>query len=500
MILKQKLELRQGQSLVMTPQLQQAIRLLQMSSYELAAYVETELERNPFLERDESTSDASGPENLELESGGAGTGEEGGDEDGFDGQVAADFGRAATLSAGIHLGDENGSASEAGWAGARARGVDFSEPGRDRLEMVASRERTLQEHLTEQLNVTVGDPAQRLIGHHLIGMLDDAGYLTTDPQAVAETLGTSIEAVNETLATLQEFDPPGVFARDLRECLALQLKERGRYNAPMAALLDNLPLLAKHDMAALKRLCRVDMASLKAMTMEIRQLSPKPGNAFGSFIIQPIIPDVFVRPAPDGGWIVELNTETLPKVLINNQYYARVTNDACREEDRIYLSECHASATWLTRSLEQRARTILKVAREIVRQQDAFLVHGVQCLRPLNLRMVADAIEMHESTVSRVTTNKHISTPRGIFEMKYFFTTAIASSEGGDSYSAEAVRHRIRSLIDNETAENVLSDDQIVELLCASGVDIARRTVAKYRESLGIGSSVQRRREKRTRG
>jgi len=234
------------------------------------------------------------------------------------------------------------------------------------------------------------------------------------------------------------------------------------------------------------------------MIAEIRQLNPKPGLAFGTTLVQPIVPDVFVRAAPDGGFIVELNSDTLPKVLVNQTYYTKVASSAKGEKDKAYLADCLQTATWLMRALDQRAKTILKVSSEIVRQQDAFFAHGVQHLRPLNLKTVADAISMHESTVSRVTANKYMATSRGIFELKYFFTSAIAAADGGESHSAEAVRHRIRQLIDAESAQDVLSDDTIVEKLRGAGIDIARRTVAKYREAMRIPSSVQRRREKQT--
>ena len=249
-------------------------------------------------------------------------------------------------------------------------------------------------------------------------------------------------------------------------------------------------------MSALMKLCDVDREDLVDMIEEIRELNPKPGNAFGHVLVQPVIPDVFVREGAGGGWTVELNSETLPRVLVNNRYYASVNKTARNAGDKAYLSECFANANWLVKSLDQRARTILKVAKEIVRLQDAFLAYGVQQLKPLNLKTVADAISMHESTISRVTSNKYMSTPRGVFELKYFFTSAIASTEGGDAHSAEAVRHRIRELIDGESAKAVLSDDKIVELLRGSGIEIARRTVAKYREAMQIPSSVQRRREK----
>jgi RNA polymerase sigma-54 factor len=295
---------------------------------------------------------------------------------------------------------------------------------------------------------------------------------------------------------LRAFDPPGVFARNLRECLAIQLKERDRLDPSMEKLLDNLGLLGKHDFASLKRACGVDEEDLAEMVAEVKALDPKPGLAFDTTVVQAITPDVMMRSDNAGGWIVELNTDTLPRVLVNAHYYARVSRGARTKEEKAYISECFQSASWLVKSLHQRANTILKVASEIVRQQDAFFAHGVQFLKPLVLRDIAAAISMHESTVSRVTTNKYIATPRGVYELKYFFTSAIPNASGGASHSAEAVRFRIRMLIDAETVDGVLSDDRIVEILLAEGVEIARRTVAKYREAMKIPSSVQRRREK----
>jgi RNA polymerase sigma-54 factor len=340
------------------------------------------------------------------------------------------------------------------------------------------------------------DPVQRMIAQHLIDLVDEAGYLTADLAEVAETLGTSLEAVEAVLAILQGFDPPGICARNLTECLAIQLKERDRYDPAMQALVEYLELLARRDLAALRRICGVGDEDLADMIAEVRQLNPKPGHAFGSAPVQPVVPDVFVHPAADGTWAVELNSDTLPKVLINQSYYAEVSKTARGENDKSYLAECLQTATWLVRALDQRAKTILKVSSEIVRQQDAFFAHGVQHLRPLNLKTVADAIGMHESTVSRVTSNKYMATSRGIFELKYFFTAAISAADGGEAHSAEAVRHRIRQMIESESPRDVLSDDTIVDKLRASGIDIARRTVAKYREAMRIPSSVQRRREK----
>ncbi len=496
MALSPRLELKQGQSLVMTPQLQQAIKLLHMSNLELQAFVESELESNPLLERDEKR-EAQGPASEAQERDVASAMKD---------DASAEE-RLATLDTdldNIYQGESRADASnrnvaapaDSGWASLKpSRGVSLDQNELD-IGATLTREKTLAEHLTEQLMLAIADPADRLIGQNLIGMVNEAGYLTSDPVQVAEMLGTSVAHVERVLGVLRSFDPAGVFARDLKECLMLQLKEMDRLDPAMQILVEHLDLVAKRDFAGLKSLCRVDADDIRDMIAELRRLNPKPGHVFGAEPVQAVLPDVSVRPAPDGSWVVELNNDTLPRVLVNNRYMAQVARGTMRNEDKTYLSECHANATWLVRSLDQRAKTILKVAREIVRQQDAFLIHGVQHLRPLNLKTVAEAIEMHESTVSRVTSNKYMSTPRGIFELKYFFTTAIAGALGGEAHSAESVRHRLRALIDRETKSNILSDDTLVDMLKSEGIDIARRTVAKYRESLGIPSSVQRRREK----
>ncbi len=357
---------------------------------------------------------------------------------------------------------------------------------------------TLRDHLLEQLHIDVEDPVDRMIGAYLVDMVDEAGYLAGDLESVARALGCRVERVEAALALLQRFDPAGVFARNLSECLALQLAERDRLDPAMQALLDNLGLLARADMAGLMRSCGVDAEDLEDMIAEVKALNPKPGLAFNTEVVHAMVPDVFVRQDPDGSWHVELNHDTLPKVLINARYCARVSGQARSKQDRAYITEHLNSANWLIRSLDQRANTILRVATAIVRRQEGFFAHGVEHMRPLVLRAVAEAVDMHESTVSRVTSNKYMATPRGIFELKYFFTSAIGSSDGGESHAAEAVRHRIRALIEGE-GEAVLSDDGIAEILAREGVDIARRTVAKYREAMGIGSSVRRRRLRRQR-
>ncbi|HKQ95722.1 MAG TPA: RNA polymerase factor sigma-54 [Aestuariivirgaceae bacterium] len=485
MAMTPKLELRQGQALVMTPQLQQAIKLLQMSSVELGAFVEAELERNPLLERDEASEPApAAAEPSEAKSDG-GEDAAAGEAEGYEAEDKGDGGPAPGQA-------------DSGWASMRSSAGGSFQPKDDfDLASLARRETTLHEHLTEQLNLAVDDAGDRLIGIHIIGMIDETGYVAGDVQTVAETLGTSVGNVERVLRTVQDFDPPGIGARNLKECLAIQLRERRRFDPAMEALIANLELIAKRDLPALQKACGVDRDDILEMIQEIKTLDPKPGNAFGALVVQPVVPDVVVRAAPDGSWLVELNSETLPRVLVNQQYYARVTRGAGREEDKVYLNDCLSTAQWLVKSLDQRARTILKVAREIVRQQDGFLVEGVKALRPLNLKTVADAISMHESTVSRVTSNKYMATPRGTFELKYFFTTAVGSDGGEDAHSAEAVRHRIREMIAREPESQVLSDDVIVEMLKEAGIAIARRTVAKYREAMGIPSSVQRRRDRR---
>ncbi|MFW6299519.1 MAG: RNA polymerase factor sigma-54 [Oceanicaulis sp.] len=489
--LGQKLEARQGQGLVMTPQLQQAIKLLQLNNMELTEFVEEELERNPLLERDERSeapdAEPGEPETAKPES----------DELSFDAPGKADEALDADREAMY-------SDSRADMAGADAGGsLDWSRAGKggggfdgEEFDAAANatREKTLREHLHDQLAEIALAPADRMIAAHLIDLAEDDGYFRADLDETAQRLGVTRSEVEAILDRLQQFEPAGVMARSLQECLALQLKDRDRLDPAMAALVDNLPLLARHDYAGLKAACGVDGEDLTDMIAELKRLTPKPGLGFGSDSTRAVEPDVTVRERPDGGWAVELNTDTLPRVLLNNRYAAQISGAARTEDDKVFITQCAQNASWLVKSLDQRARTILKVSSEIVRQQDAFFAKGVAWLRPLNLKTVADAVDLHESTVSRVTSNKYVATPRGLFELKYFFTSSIPSADGGEAYSAEAVRYRIKAMIDTETIEDVMSDDKIVERLHADGVEIARRTVAKYREAMNIPSSVQRRR------
>jgi RNA polymerase sigma-54 factor len=515
MAISTKLMMRQGQALVMTPQLLQAIKLLQFSNLELSAFLHEELERNPLLEAVDANEfpdvpqDARGQGEASPDLSAEPMGAEPREGDWAQNNLTVD---ATQLAA--ELGTEIGNAFELegpanavadpsssfegmglsanSWSGAGAPS-DGEAPN---LEAYVASAASLHDHLAEQLALAYADPRDRLIGQSIIDGIDDTGYLREDIGEVALRLDADLERVGSVLATIQTFDPSGVGARDLAECLAIQLRERDRLDPAMQIFIANLPLLAKRDFAQLARLCGVDDEDIADMAAEVRRLDPKPGRAFGGAPIQPLVADVIVRPANDGSWMVELNSDALPRVLVNHSYAAQVSAGAKRDGDKTFISSCLQNANWLTKSLEQRSRTILKVASEIVRLQDAFLAKGVEHLRPLNLRTIADAIGMHESTVSRVTSNKYMMTPRGIFELKYFFSASIATTSGGEAHSAEAVRYKIKQMIDKESPFDVLSDDAIVARLKEIDIDIARRTVAKYRDSLRIPSSVDRRRAK----
>ncbi len=517
MALTPRLDLRQSQQLVMTPQLQQAIKLLQLSNLELVDFLSTELEKNPLLDISEDRPDADQDSPNDAENAARQSAKE--DSERADGMVSADESLSETAQA-VDNSDSpldtdfeenvfnhdsptdsaaqaaNGHESSAGPSSFDRGSGGGSSEGANSFEQRIAGTISLRDYLTEQMAMVVSGPQDRLIAGHLIDMVDDAGYLSELLDDVPDRLGCTDDDVERVLDALQQLEPAGVFARNLSECLALQLTEKDRYDPCMQALLQNLDLVAKRDFPALKKLCNVSSGDLADMLRELQELNPKPGLAFGGEPVQPVVPDVFVRKSPAGTWSVELNTETLPKVLVNAQYYTSLTSLAGSKEDKAYISECYANANWLVKALDQRARTILKVATELVKHQEAFFSRGIRYLKPLNLRTIAENISMHESTVSRVTANKYIATERGIFEMKYFFTSAVGASEGDCGHAAESVRHRIKELIDQEKPDAILSDDKIVDILRREEIDIARRTVAKYREAMRVPSSVERRRQK----
>ena len=471
------------QTLAMTPQLQQAIKLLQFSHLELAAFIQQELEKNPLLTEgaadDGQTADTDTPV-LDA---------------------PADTAEALAAAApALADADERWTREHAdrGGDGAASR-VGQRDDAPDALDFVADRPRSLAAYVLEQLDILFADPAERRIALKLAEGLDEAGYCRLDAAVVAEAVGADLARVEAVWTRLRAIEPAGLFACTLAECLGAQLAERNRLDPAMKAMLDNLDLVAAGELTQLRRRCGVDEEDLRDMLAELRTLDPRPGQAFEFEPIQPVAPDLVLLPAKDAdtgeeGWHIELNTEALPKVLVDRNYHATLMKGARAKPERDFVAERFQSANWLVKTLEQRATTILKVAREIVRQQDAFFRQGVSALRPLVLRDIAIATELHESTVSRVTSNKYISTPRGIFELKYFFTSALPARTPGVVVSSESVRSRIRLLVGGENAHQPLSDDRIVDLLKGEGIEIARRTVAKYREAMRIPSSAERRR------
>ncbi|WP_339864703.1 RNA polymerase factor sigma-54 [Paremcibacter congregatus] len=505
MALSPRIELKLSQSLVMTPQLQQAIKLLQYSNIDLVDFVAQEIEKNPLLEVGD-TSPSSAAEDIN----GAKTkeGSEATSDDYLTNPGAENLNSEAALDTsfdndytndcindGVQKSPTDNDMGLTSSSMIGNGGSSFDQAGSG-FDLRLSEEISLSDHLLDQLNLLALDHHDKSIIRFLVGMLDDAGYLSESTADIAERFNCDVAEIEKLLDVAQSLEPVGVFARDLSECLKLQQKANDRLDPAMEALLDNLERLAKRDYNGLMRICGVDEEDLRDMISEIQALNPKPGQIFGNPVSQSVIPDVFIRKNPKGNWIVELNSETLPRVLFNNHYFTEIQDLTKKKEDKEYLAECAASASWLVKALDQRARTILKVSSELVKHQELFFEKGVKYLKPLNLKTIADAIEMHESTVSRVTSNKFISTNRGIFELKYFFTTAISSVEGGESHSSESVKHALQSLIDDEDPKKILSDDKLVEILKSQGIDIARRTVAKYREALHIPSSIQRRRIK----
>ncbi|KWV93954.1 MULTISPECIES: RNA polymerase factor sigma-54 [unclassified Erythrobacter] len=478
MALSPRLDLRQTQSLVMTPQLQQAIKLLALSNLEIETFVSEALESNPLLEMGEvrrEAGDETAPEPQEPDS-------------------ATDMGGENALDVADHALDPEAAPGDMGdWS----RG-DIGSAGGGELPDLENRSAggpTLAEHLTEQVGAAAHDAREALIAVRIIGELDEAGYLPTDLRVIAEELGVPLAEVERALATVQSLDPTGVGARSLAECLALQAREADRYDPCMARLIDNLDLVVKGDIARLKRMCEVDDEDFADMLAELRGYDPKPGLAFGGGAESAIVPDVLITPSAEG-WDIRLNEASLPRLVVNREYYLELKGGARDKASQSWLNEQLGEADWLIRALDQRQKTILKTASEIVKKQEGFFREGVTAMRPLTLREVAEQIEMHESTVSRVTSNKYLSCPRGTFELKYFFSSGVAAADG-EGASSEAIKARIKALCDAEDPKKVLSDQKLADMLNEEGFDLARRTVAKYREAIGIGSSAQRRREKK---
>lgn len=487
-----RLELRQSQQLVMTPQLQLAIKLLTLTNVELEGWIAEELERNPLLAAGDAAEppEPAGPSGVDAPSealpalddpSSAGLEALLRDGGGGDGPLDADY-------TGEHFHHDCGSDQPADW-GERAGQASGEDDGPD-FERIASGEAGLTEVLEAQAS-TAFDGIELAIARFIIDGLDECGYLVEPVDEIADRLDVLPARVEAVLAQVQMFDPVGVAARSLSECLIAQARAANRCDPAMEKLLNNLDLVARGDMAGLMRLCKLDREDIVDMIRELKHYDPKPGLRYGGASATPVVPDVFVLRGRDSGWQISLNQATLPRLIIDRDYHSELAAGADKATHG-FLNECVASANWLLKALDQRARTIIRVSSEIVRLQQGFFEHGVSQLKPLTLRQVADLIEMHESTVSRVTSNKYLLCERGQFELKYFFTSGVGSGDG-ETASALAVKDRIARLIAAE-GDEALSDDKLVELLIGEGFDIARRTVAKYREALGLGSSVQRRR------
>jgi RNA polymerase sigma-54 factor len=476
------LHIKQSQTMVMTPQLQQSIKMLQLTSMDLLPYISQVMEENLFLDSgdgefafDDLETDLPPPPKSDSER---------------ELETAPEQWQDDEMSPAIY---ENESSNYAGVG--KGASSDFSD-NEYSLENISATAETLREHVTDQINIYFTDAAERLIAFHLADMLDESGYIISDLIPLSEVLKCDYSKIESVLNVLQGFDPAGIFARDLSECLTLQLKEKNRFDPAMQKLLENLDLFAKRDFKALGKICSVDEEDLIEMCDEIKSLNPKPGNIFSTENVQVLYPDVFLKKDVKGKWLVELNSEALPKVLVNRRYYAEIEARVKDKESKKFLSEQYSNANWLVKALDQRANTILKVATEIVVQQDNFFRYGIHHIKPMVLADIAEAIEMHESTVSRVINGKYIATHMGVYELKYFFSSSVSGSDGGEDVSSKRIKFMIKSLIDNEKPAEILSDDKIAAMLKADGVEVARRTVMKYREAMGIGSSVQRRRMK----
>ena len=494
MVLGPRLDIRQSQSLVMTPQLQQAIKLLAASNLEIETFIADALEANPLLDTG-GPAEVGEPERIEIA---APSGEDAPSDQlmlagGGEGDAPLDL---SSVDRDWDTGDGAApSMRDAEWGAAASAGL--GEPGdAPDWEQLRAADITLAEHLEGQIGALTNDPRTGFIARHIVGMLDDAGYLGISLEEVAEDLGVELFEAEAGLALVQSLDPSGVGARNLAECIAIQAREADRYDPCMAALISNLDLVARGEVERLKRLCRVDDEDFADMLRELRGYNPRPGLAFTSSDSSSVVPDILITANAAGGWEIALNEDTLPKLIVNRGYFLELNAGATSRESQSWLKEKLADAHWLIRALDQRQKTILKTAAEIVKQQDGFFRRGVAELRPLTLREVAEQIGMHESTVSRVTSNKYLACARGTFELKYFFTSGVASADGEGASSA-AIKARIKALIDAETAKDILSDQQLAEMLQKEGFDLARRTVAKYREAIGLGSSAERRRAKK---
>ena len=417
MSLAPRLDLRQSQSLVMTPQLQQAIKLLALSNLELESFLAEELEKNPLLTSGEEPVERTAEAERETPDEPLTT-----DQLVMGGSAESDA--PLDVDYDVETFHHDSPIDMVGGMERSAGAMPYDGPD---LDALSGGDVSLQDHLLRQAGEKL-EGLGLLIARQIIDGIDEAGYLTVPLEEIAGRLGIPLQHVERVLGFVQRFDPAGVGARDLAECIALQAKEADRYDPCMAALIAHLDMLAKGQLPQLRRLCQVDEEDFADMIRELRSYDPKPGLRYGGEPAAPVSPDIFIT-RTRGGWAIELNSGTLPRVLIDRRYQAELAAASNDKASRSWLTEAANSANWLVKALDQRARTIIKVATEIVKQQEGFFVHGVSHLKPLTLRAIAEAIEMHESTVSRVTSNKYLSCARGLYELKYFFDADLYAFE-----------------------------------------------------------------------
>lgn len=492
MAITPKLEIRQSQSLLMTPQLRQAINLLQMSNLELGELIESELAANPLLEKESDAAYDDTPLPQTIDDYPASQTSEN-DDDTPDIDYDSQFDDSGSDREGYDITDSDYSWSDYNEKKSKSDSEDF-----DYFEKKLADEKSLYRLISEQISLNLPKKIDQAIAFRLAEQLDAAGYFRGDVSKLAARLKISEEKIKNVLNVMKTFEPSGIFAEDLTECLAIQLKDQNRYDPQIAALLQNLPLLAEKKFKELKKICQAEDDDLLSMISDIKSLNPKPAADYTHDLTSYVIPDVFVRRDKSGNYRVELNLMSLPRLLVNRHYYSEIKNADNGKETKRFLKEKIGSANFLIKAMHQRAVTILKVSEEIVAAQRDFFEKGIEHIKPMALKDVAEKIEMHESTVSRVTANKYMHTPRGMFELKYFFSQAAVTFNGDEQTSTLSIKHKIKKMIDEEKADNILSDDKLVELLARQGIKIARRTVTKYREAMGIATSGQRKREKRS--
>jgi RNA polymerase sigma-54 factor len=489
---------RLTQSLVITPQLKHAIKILQLSRADLEQLVSEEVEQNPTLESLElgqeehevealsTTPDERMPELTDptSEDAPAPPAEETASE------LAPEQSNLGDINWEEYLSDYANNLSQGSMSA--GSGGDFDEDRRPSLENTLTRTSTLAEHLTWQLRMGDFTEEERVIGDVLIGNTDDNGYLHIPLEEAAFEAGADPEAVARTLRKMQDFEPSGVLARDLRECLLIQLRQQGLEDSPAAAIVrDHLNLLEAKRFDKLAKELRIRSDEVSQAVNLIAALEPKPGRDYTAQEVRYVVPDVFVEKM-DGEYVVMLNDDGMPRLRVSNAYRRLLMDQDGSSEAKSYIREKLSAAQWLIRSIHQRQSTLFKVTTSIVRFQRDFLDEGVRALRPLVLKDVANDIGMHESTVSRATANKYVHTPQGTLELKYFFTSSIRSSDG-EGVSAESVKEQIRGIIESEDPRRPYSDQHIAQVLASNHIEIARRTVAKYREIMGILPSSKRR-------